>query len=134
MAEGLGVRLPLFVDKIDGAYGLHKDVESLAQQNLKTIILTSPGERIMFPNFGVGVRNYLFEQNIAGTQQTIKTAIQEQVARYASYITIDEILVNSPSMAGGLPNEKDQNRLNIYIRFRVPGANIVSNLTIPVEI
>ena len=54
MAEGLGVKIPLFVDSIDGAYGLSKDMEELAQQNLKTIILTSPGENISDPNYGVG--------------------------------------------------------------------------------
>ena len=134
MAEGLGVKLPLFVDPTDGAYGLHKDIESLAQQNLKMIILTSPGERIMFPDFGVGVRNYLFEQNTEGTQNFIRQRVQEQVAKYAPYIAIEELTVSSPDAIGSLPSEKDQNRLNIFIRFRVPGANIISNLTIPVEI
>lgn len=134
MSEGLGVKLPLFVDLVDGAYGLHKDLEALAQQNLKTIILTAPGERIMIPDFGVGVRNYLFEQNSQGTQDTIRRAIRDQVAKYAPYIVIDELNVSSPPVVGGLPNETEQNMLNIYIRFRVPGANIVSNLSIPVEI
>ena len=83
MAEGLGVKIPLFVDSIDGAYGLSKDMEELAQQNLKTIILTSPGERVMIPDFGVGVRNYLFEQNTPGTQIALQNAIQQQVAKYA---------------------------------------------------
>ena len=134
MAQGLGVRIPLFVDSIDGAYGLSKDMEELAQQNLKTIILTSPGERIMVPDFGVGVRNYIFEQNTSGTQAALRNAIQQQVSKYAPYILIEELQVSSPNIVGALPNERDQNRINIHIRFRVPGANITSNLTIPVEI
>ena len=134
MAEGLGVKIPLFVDSIDGAYGLSKDMEELAQQNLKTIILTSPGERIMVPDFGVGVRNYIFEQNTSGTQAALRNAIQQQVSKYAPYILIEELQVSSPNIVGALPNERDQTRINIYIRFRVPGANITSNLTIPVEI
>jgi phage baseplate assembly protein W len=134
MAEGLGVKIPLFVDSIDGAYGLSKDMEELAQQNLKTIILTSPGERVMIPDFGVGVRNYLFEQNTPGTQIALQNAIQQQVTKYAPYISIENLQVSSPNVIGALPNEKDQNIINIHIRFRVPGANITSNLTIPVEI
>ena len=134
MAQGLGVKIPLFVDSIDGAYGLSKDMEELAQQNLKTIILTSPGERIMVPDFGVGVRNYIFEQNTPGTQTALRNAIQQQVSKYAPYILIEELQVSSPNIVGALPNERDQTRINIYIRFRVPGANITSNLTIPVEI
>ena len=134
MAEGLGIKLPLFVDTIDGVYGLTKNVEELAQQNLKTIILTSPGERTMVPDFGVGIRNFLFEQNTTDTQTIIRENITRQVAKYAPYIEIEELQVSSPNVASAQPNERDQNRINIYIRFRVPGANVVSNLTIPVEI
>jgi len=134
MAEGLGIKLPLFVDTIDGVYGCTKNVEELAQQNLKTIILTSPGERTMVPDFGVGIRNFLFEQNTTDTQTIIRENITRQVAKYAPYIEIEELQVSSPSVASAQPNERDQNRINIYIRFRVPGANVVSNLTIPVEI
>ena len=28
MAQGLAVALPLYIDSIDGAYGLHKNLES----------------------------------------------------------------------------------------------------------
>lgn len=134
MSEGLGVKLPLFVDPVDGAYGLSKDMEELAQQNLKTIILTAPGERIMVPDFGVGIRNYLFEQNTPGTQNLIRNIIEQQVARYAPYIVIEDLQVSSPQAAGSFANEKDQTRLNINIRFRVPGSNIISNLSLPIEI
>ena len=134
MSEGLGVKLPLFVDPVDGAYGLSKDMEELAQQNLKTIILTAPGERIMVPDFGVGIRNYLFEQNTPGTQNLIRNIIEQQVARYAPYIVIEDLQVSNPQAAGSFANEKDQTRLNINIRFRVPGSNIISNLSLPIEI
>ncbi len=134
MSEGLGVKLPLFIDSVDGAYALSKDMEELAQQNLKTIILTSPGERIMTPDFGVGIRDYLFEQNTPGIQEAIRVAIQQQVAKYAPYIVIEDLVVSSPNVIGALPNEKDQTRINIFIQFRVPGANITSNLTIPLEL
>jgi hypothetical protein len=65
-AQGLSVALPLRIDARDGAYGLNKNLLQVAEQNLKMVILTAPGERIMFPEFGVGVRNYLFEQNNSG--------------------------------------------------------------------
>ena len=51
MAEGLSVALPLEVNPNDGAYGVHKDLQSVARQSLKMLILTSPGERIMAPDF-----------------------------------------------------------------------------------
>ena len=79
MAEGLAVALPLSVDPVDGPYGLHKDIIPMAEQNLKMVILTSPGERVMNPDFGVGIRNYLFAQNNPGTLNAIKENIYQQV-------------------------------------------------------
>ena len=134
MAQGLAVALPLYIDSIDGAYGLHKNLEKVVTQNLKMIILASPGERVMVPEFGVGIRRYLFDQNTPGTQATIDGLIRRQVATYLPYVVIDELSVSSPPIVGLNANEKDQTRLNIYIRYRVPGANVASDLTIPVEI
>ena len=35
-----------------------------AKSNLINLLLTVPGERVNLPNFGVGLKNLLFEQNI----------------------------------------------------------------------
>mgnify|MGYP000439218146 FL=1 len=59
---GLSPKLPLTKDPQDG-YALNKEYVELVQQNLKMILLTAPGERIMEPEFGVGLRNYLFQNN-----------------------------------------------------------------------
>ena len=55
-------KLPLTLNPING-FENNQTVPSVVLQNLKMIILTSPGERIMDPNFGVGIKQYLFEQN-----------------------------------------------------------------------
>ena len=116
MAEGLAVVLPLYVDPIDSAYGLHKDLIDVTKQNLKMIILTSPGERVMDPDFGVGIR------------------IRNQVATYLPYIVIRELQVASPTIFGGHATEVDSTRINISLTYEVPAAAIVSNLTLPIEI
>tara|TARA_A100001515_G_scaffold81317_2_gene64487 strand:- start:3302 stop:3706 length:405 start_codon:yes stop_codon:yes gene_type:complete len=134
MAEGLSVALPLRVDPVDGAYGLNKRITQVASQNLKMVILTSPGERIMNPEFGVGIRQYLFENNTAGTLETIKNRIRSQVSTYLPYISILQLDVSNPPVAGGLPGDIDQTRVNIRIRYSVPSANVVSDLTIPLSL
>jgi len=57
---GISVKLPLSRDPESG-YKLNKTLKQVARQNLKMLVLTAPGERIMIPEFGVGLRNYLFE-------------------------------------------------------------------------
>ena len=54
MGNGLAVKLPLFYDPVDGPYTLLKTMREVGAQNLKMLVLTNPGERIMNPDFGVG--------------------------------------------------------------------------------
>ena len=63
MTNGIAPKIPLKVDQVDGPYGLIKDYVELVKQNFKMLLLTNPGERIMNPDFGVGLRRYLFEMN-----------------------------------------------------------------------
>jgi phage baseplate assembly protein W len=89
--SGLSVKLPLVLDSDDGAYKLIKDFKSMVQQNFKTLMLTSPGERIMDIHFGVGLRQFLFEPNVDLVYDAISTKINEQVSKYMPFIQVDDI-------------------------------------------
>ena len=96
MSSGLSVALPLTVDSVFGPYNLNTTFDKLATQNLKMLILTIPGERIMDPFFGVGLRQYLFEFNGPNTYTQISAAIQQQVQKYLPYIEINDIKFQIP--------------------------------------
>ena len=87
---GLLPKLPLAPDNQDG-YALNRTYFEMVQQNLKHIILTNPGERIMDPLFGVGIKKYLFEQNTPSTWSSISSRIREQVGKYLPYVRINDI-------------------------------------------
>ena len=58
--SALGPKLPLFRDHTNGSYSLIYSLAEEIKQNFKNLLLTCPGERMMNPDFGVGVRNFLF--------------------------------------------------------------------------
>lgn len=91
MAYGYSAKLPLQYDPTDGPYGLLKNIKSVGSQNLKMLVLTNPGERIMNPDFGVGVSRYIFEQEGAFESGEIKRRILSQVESYLPYIRISNI-------------------------------------------
>lgn len=74
MASGLTLKLPVALDDLDGIK-LIKNFPDLVEQNLKNLLLTLPGERIMDPAFGVGLAAYLFEQNDPITYAKIQAKI-----------------------------------------------------------
>jgi phage baseplate assembly protein W len=90
MAVGYSPSLPLQPDPTDGFYKLTKTLGEVTQQNLKMLILTTPGERIMHPDFGVGARNYLFEHE-ESTYQSLNVEIVAQVRKYIPYIEIIDV-------------------------------------------
>ena len=50
------------------------------KSNLINLLLTSPGERLMNPTFGVGIRNLLFEQTI--DKEQVKNRITDGAQLY----------------------------------------------------
>jgi phage baseplate assembly protein W len=111
----LAVKLPITRDDING-YTMIDDVRTLVKQNFKMLVLTNPGERVMIPDFGVGVRTYLFENFSSSVASNIKVAIKKQVAKYLPVITIQTISFDD--------SNPDFNTLSIKITYTIPALNI----------
>jgi phage baseplate assembly protein W len=88
--SGLSPALPLVGDRANGIR-LNKSIVNMVKQNLKMLLLTSPGERVGVPEFGVGLKRYLFEPALDYTYNSIKNRIQQQVSKYMSSIILNNI-------------------------------------------
>ena len=84
--QGYSVSLPLIYDKQDGPYRLNKTLKDVVRQNLKNLILTDPGERIMVPNFGAGIRRLLFEPMNSVVRGKVTSRIISQVSEYMGFV------------------------------------------------
>lgn len=129
MASGIAAQLPLVFSDVFGPYNLITDYLSLAKQNLKMLVLTAPGERMMDINFGVGLKNYLFEQHTSSLYSDIDTAVRKQAATYLPYIEIEKIDFTLPEDNPDL----FPNTLNMKITFRVIPLQLVSSIEIEVD-
>jgi phage baseplate assembly protein W len=125
---GFSPKLPLSLDPDDG-YALTKDLKELAKQNFKNLVLTSPGERIMDPEFGVGIRSYLFENNSVQTQGRIDARVRSQVQKYLPYIDIESIEFNNIDVN---PNVSE-NFLGVKILYRIKKLAVSDVLEIPIN-
>jgi len=115
MNPGYAIKLPLKYDSTDGPYVTLKTLVSTINQNLKTLFLTNPGERIMDINFGIGIKRYLFENFTPLLIDRLEENIKTQIAKYIKGIVVNNILVK----------EKNQN-INGYIlslNYSIPGIS-----------
>jgi len=110
MNEGLSVKLPLQKDKKFG-FLLNTTYEDMILQNLKNLILTSPGERVWDPEFGIGLRGYLFELQSSTINNELAAKINEQIETYMPFIEILDVEV--------LRNAKIENMLNVTLSFLI---------------
>tara|TARA_B100000927_G_C16208623_1_gene366633 strand:- start:36 stop:473 length:438 start_codon:yes stop_codon:yes gene_type:complete len=98
-----------------------------AKSNLKNLLLTRKGERVMQPNFGTGLHSLLFEQIDDTFESRVQETITNNVNYWLPYVNIKNIDVE---MTDEL---KDQNRVNLSLEFTV-GNNIdLHELTFTVQ-
>ncbi len=125
---GIAVKLPVSRDQRDGIR-LVKNYRDLARQNLKMLMLTAPGERMMEPEFGVGVKNFLFEPLTEATQERLRSRILEQQQRYLPYIVIRNVEFAS---ALNTPNV-DENFLAVKITYYNKALKTADSLALPIS-
>ena len=125
---GLTPKLPLIYSSTDGAYGLVKSFKELVKQNFKNLVLTSPGERIMDPLFGVGIRNFLFENDSDLLYSNIESTVQQQVTKYMPFVIILDITFLSAAVAQNM----DNNYLSMTIEYTIGPLDTIDKLEITV--
>ena len=108
---GIAPKLPI---SFEGGEGFHntKTIAENTQQNLKNILLTSPGERVMDPGFGVGLRNYLFENQSNVLLGRLESAITDQVATYMPFVSIEHLVLD----------DSKSNLLQVTLRYSIAGV------------
>lgn len=113
---GIAPKLPIKFTK-QGTPLNTLNIKENTQQNLKNLILTSPGERVMDSNFGVGLRRYLFENNTPVARQKLESRIIDQVSTYMPFVEIISLDV--------MHSNENPNLMDIKLRYAI--SNISSD-------
>lgn len=124
MTNRIAPFLPLKIDDDGGDYLSINRIKPLVRQNLKNLILTNPGERIMDPNFGVGIKRFLFENRTNTLTNTIRSLITGQVKKYMPFVSITNV-----EFSDGIENP---NFLGINIFYIIVPNNTSDNLFLEV--
>ncbi len=99
----IGVAFPL--DEKNMFQGTTNILDQI-KSNLLNVLLTYPGERINLPNFGVGIKQLIFEQKI--DLETLKNKIQSQINRYIPNIKLKSIRSET---------SEDEHRITVYLTY-----------------
>jgi phage baseplate assembly protein W len=119
------VKWPLeFTSESSGFESINEDqLKSLVEFNLKNIILTEKGERLFFPDFGVGIRKYLFEQSTSIGFEALRGEMTSQIKRYAPYVIVEDLQFNT-----------FDNTMQIRLAYSVKKIDVSDILVLDIEI
>lgn len=81
------------------------------RQVIWNILATRPGERLMRPDFGAGLYNYIHQPNNETTRNLIKDAVFRGVTRWEPRVELTSVQV--------LPDPVQISHVNVSIHYRI---------------
>ena len=98
----------------DGNFATTKTTMDAVRNDIKLLLMTQKGERLMQPNLGMNIRRFLFEQITEDITVQIENDIVDTFATWLPFVELREINIDK--------KDQDLNRLSIDIKFNIRNA------------
>lgn len=92
-------------------------------QSLWILLKTSPGERLMLPEYGCNLRKFVFTGIDATSIALMKEMISTAIIKFEARIDLNELVINTDNVVDGL--------VLIEIQYTIRTTNSRSNLVYP---
>ena len=112
----VGVNIPFTSPSVFQSNYQTKDA---LKNNLINFFLTNPGERLLNPTFGGGLRAFIFEQIRTNNLEFLKEDIETKIINYFPQIIINELNVSG--------NDKT---INVILKYSIKNTNTSDGLEI----
>jgi phage baseplate assembly protein W len=105
----IGITLPIQITNV--AFNQSFQTRQQISSNILNLLLTKRGERVMQPEFGIGLENFLFEPIDDDTQSRIENEIERTITKWLPYVVIEDLIVDINDTL------KDTNTVNVSLTF-----------------
>ena len=112
----IGVDIPFNGDSV---FIPNYQTKEAIKNNLINYFLTNPGERPGNPEFGAGLRAYIFTQITEGNLDFLKEDIQNKLSTYFPSVGVEEVAVTA---------NEDNNQILVTIKYFVNNTGINDSL------
>lgn len=114
---------PRFGDSAASGHTQMVEGETDIRESLGIILSTVPGERIMQPTFGCGIKAYVFEEISESVMTEMRDAIDRAILFFEPRVTVERIDIDASNAMQG--------RVDVLIDYTVRGTNTRTNMVYP---
>lgn len=118
---GRGLSFPLSVTP-QGGLAL-SEFEKNIEQSILVTLGTAPGERVMRPDFGCRIHEYVFHPNNATTSSLVAYYTREAILKWEP--RVEDVEVEA------YPDPSRENVMLVEVRYRVIRTNHMKNMVYP---
>jgi uncharacterized protein len=118
---GTGWTFPVRIDG-RGGFSMSSQEQDIAEA-VWIVLATGRGERMMRPDFGCGIGDYVFAPNNATTRGAIAHQVQQALMRWEPRIDLADVRVED--------DPAQPNLLLIHVDYRIRANNAFHNLVYP---
>jgi phage baseplate assembly protein W len=97
--------------------------ETDIRQSLRILLSTNPGERVMQPSYGCGIKRMVFEQLNESVLTEIRDLVEKAILFFEPRITVESVLLDTSDLLEGV--------LPIHIDYTIRTTNSRSNIVFP---
>jgi len=88
------MKQPFQINGAGGDIAYSNDPNIWARDHIMAFLLTSPGERVMRPGYGAGLRAFVFENHDPFVESQLIAQIQDGIQLWEPQITLTDIQIN----------------------------------------
>jgi phage baseplate assembly protein W len=118
---GTGWSFPIRIGG-NGGVALSSYEENI-EESIRVILGTALGERVMLPDFGAHIHDYVFHPNNPNTAALVSNCAQDALAKHEA--RIDDIDVRA------YPDPSNDNTLILSINYKIAHDNNLRNMVYP---
>lgn len=122
ISTGRALHFPVNVDSVTGKIEEISYEESI-RESIYLIVMTKKGERIMRPDFGCDIHQYMFEPVNSTMLTLVRCAVEEALTRWEP--RIEDIEVEP------LTSLEEENELKLVIHYRIKATRAMAQTIVP---
>ncbi len=119
---GTGLKFPVAVNSVTGRFEMVSDEENI-KESIYVILMTQKGERLLMPNFGSRINDYVFEVMSETNLTLMANNVKMVIEAYEKRIKDINIDISKEYL--------NQGKLILNIKYVVATTNMAGNMVFP---